>query len=95
MLKLIEFKEETTVFVKKMTRLLSISDNSRAAIFLATAFCNYYRDGGSLSAVQLSDIDYIDEEYQELFFNMMLLRSYGFRGDSKLHELYLQCKQYI
>ncbi|EGR2919321.1 hypothetical protein V4T84_000012 [Vibrio parahaemolyticus] len=94
MFKLIEFKEETTVFVDKMMALLSVGKDSRAANFLASSFCNYYRSG-SHEPVQLSAFDYLDEEYQELFFNMMLLRSYGLRGDSELHKLYVKCKQFI
>ncbi|HHG3417369.1 TPA: hypothetical protein ACPVZH_004957 [Vibrio parahaemolyticus] len=94
MFKLMQFKEDTAVFVEKMRQLLADGQKPRAARFLATAFCNYYR-GESQVSIQLSEIDCIDEEHQHLFFNMMLLRSYGFRGDSELHELYLQCKKCI
>lgn len=94
MFKLWALKEETTIFVEKMTLLLVDDKQPRSAQFLAAAFCNYYHPEVK-PKIDLSEIDRIDSEHQELFFNMMLLRSYGFRGDSELSELYLLCKPYI
>lgn len=84
-------KEDTTVFVQRMKELLAGGERPRAARFLAKAFCNYYRDGRE-ALIDLSEFDRIDEEHQTLFFSLMLLRSYGFRSDHELHELYLLCK---
>lgn len=92
MMNILQLKEDTTVFVQKMQTLLKNGEHPRAAYFLARAFCNYYRDGSNL-AIDLSEIDRIDDNHQTLLFNMLLLRSYGFRGDNELHELYLLCKE--
>ncbi|ENP8456754.1 hypothetical protein ACEI25_003429 [Photobacterium damselae] len=86
---------ENKTFINEMMKIIpEMKNNHRAAFFLAKSYCNYYR-GDESYIVDLSQIDLVDDEYKELFFQMMLIRHHGCRNDNDLFELEQFCKYHL
>jgi hypothetical protein len=94
-MKLLGLMIEQEIFINEMMKIVpEIKNNHSAAYFLAKSYCNYYR-GDDSYIVDLSQVDLIDDEYKELFFQMMLVRHQGCRNDNNLFELELFCKYHL
>ncbi len=93
-MELMELKLSTSEFVREMEMVLSLPKNHRAKHFLCTAFCNYYSQSYDKS-VDLTQMDFIDTQFKQLFVNLVLLRHRGFRGDDELYQLSIRCKAFL
>ena len=93
-MELLQFKLTTEDLVCEMEQVLVLCDNHRAKYFLCSAFCNYYSPDHEQD-VDLSQMDFIDTDYKQLFINIVLHRHMGFRGDGMLHDVAIKCKAFL
>ena len=93
-MELMKLKLNTSEFVREMEVVLSLPNTHRAKHFLCTVFCNYYSQSYRQS-VDLTQMDFIDTEFKQLFINLVLLRHRGFQGDGELCQLSARCKAFL
>lgn len=93
-MELLGLKLTTTELAHEMEQVLALCDSHRAKHFLCAAFCNYYIRSCE-HEVDLTQMDFIDTEYKQLFIHIVLHRHMGFRGDDELYQLLINCKKFL